>query len=93
MPGGGVERREHDRVLRADPRCHCLTHHLVDVSGVGDVLRVAVVRAEGHARRPELLHERQEVLEVPRHRRLADQQPHAGAKSLAPLLDGERLMV
>ena len=37
--------------------------------------------------------ERQERLEVARHRRLADQEPHPGAEPLAALVDGQRLVV
>ena len=93
VPRCRVQRGEDERVLRRDARGDGLPHHLVQVTGVGDVLRVAVVRAERHARGAELLHERQEVLEVPRHRRLADEQPHAGAEPLSSLLDGQRLVV
>ena len=60
---------------------------------VRDVLRVAVVRAEGDPARADLVHERQEVEEVPRHRRLADQEPHPSAQPLPALLDRQRLVV
>ena len=42
---------------------------------------------------PNSCDERQQRLEVARHRRLADQQPHAGAEPLPTLLDRERLVV
>ena len=38
-------------------------------------------------------HEREQVEQVPRHRGLADQEPHPGAEALAPLFDGQRLVV
>ncbi len=60
---------------------------------VGDVLRVAIVGAERDPSRPQLAHERQQFLQIPRHRRLADQQPHAGAQPLAAFFDGQRLVV
>ena len=55
VPGGRVQRGEDERVLGRDSRRDGLPHHLVQVTGVGDVLGVAVVRAERHARRAELL--------------------------------------
>ena len=61
--------------------------------GVGDVLGIPVVRAESHSRRAELLDEREEVDQIPRHRRLADQEPHARAQSLPTLFDRPRLVV
>ena len=42
---------------------------------------------------PSSCDERQEVEQVPRHRGLADEEPHAGAEPLAPLLDRQRLVV
>ena len=70
-----------------------LAHHPVDVAVVGDVLRVAVVGAERDPAGPVLLDEREQGVQVARHRRLADQQPHPGAQALAALLDRERLVV
>ena len=70
-----------------------VAHHAVDVPAVDDVLRVAVVGAERDPAGPELRDERQERVEVARHRRLADEQPHPGAEPLASLLDCERLVV
>ncbi len=42
---------------------------------------------------PELLRERQEVEQVPGHRRLADEEPHPGAEALAAFIDGQRLVI
>ncbi len=61
--------------------------------GVRDVLGVAIVGAERNAPRAVLLNERQQRAQVASHRRLADEQPHPGTESLAPFLDGERLVV
>jgi len=49
--------------------------------------------AEGHPRRPELLHEGEQIPQVACHRGLADQQPHPGAQALASLLHGQRLVI
>jgi hypothetical protein len=51
------------------------------------------VRAERDAVRPELADEREQVEQVARHRGLADEEPHAGAQPLPPLLHGQRLVV
>ena len=93
MPDGGMVRCHEQRVLRGDARADGLPDHPVDVPRVGDVVRVAIVRAERHAPRPVLLDEREEREEVARHRGLADEQPHPGAQPLATLLDGERLVI
>jgi hypothetical protein len=81
------------RVLGRDAGSHGLAHHPVDVPRVGDVLGVAVVRAERDPPGAVLLDEREQREEVARHRGLADQQPHPCAQPLAPFLDGERLVV
>ena len=93
MPLRRVSRGHDDRVLGRDPGLDRDPHHPVHVPGVGDVLRVAVVGAERDPAGPELLHERQQRAEVPRHRRLADEQPHPGAEPLPAFLDGQRLVV
>ena len=93
VPECRVQRREHDSVLGSDPGLDRLTHHAVDVSVVDDVVGIAVVRAERHQRRPELLGERDERVQVARHRGLADQEPDGGAQPLAALLERERLVV
>ena len=93
MPLRRVERRHQERVLGRNPVGHRLAHHPVDVAVVGDVVRVAVVGAERDPARPELLDERKQGTQVAGHRRLADEQPHAGAQPLAALLDGQRLVV
>jgi hypothetical protein len=86
-------RGHEDGVLCRNARGHGLADHPVDVPGVGDVLRVAVVGAERDAPRPVLLDERQERAQVASHRGLADEEPHPRAQSLAALLDRERLVV
>ena len=93
MPRRGVDGGEDDCVLRRDPGSDSLAHHPVDVPVLGDVLRIAVVGAERDPVRAELLHERQQRLQVARHRRLADQQPHAVAQTLASFVRRERLVV
>ncbi len=93
VPEGGVMRGHEHGVLGRDPGRNRLAHHPVDVARVGDVLRIAIVGAERDAPRAVLLDEREERAQVPRHRGLADEQPHPGAQALAPLLDGERLVV
>ena len=93
VPLRGVEGRHHDRVCRLDARGDRGAHHAVDVAVVGDVLRVAVVRAERDATRAVLGDEGQQRVQVARHRGLADEEPHARAEPLAPLLDREHLVV
>ena len=93
VPERRIERRHDERVLGRDARRHGLPHHPVDVAVVCDVFRVAVVRAERDPGRPELLDQREQVEQVPRHRGLADQEPHPGAQALAPLFDRQRLVV
>ena len=93
VPGRGVERGHEHGVLGRDAGRHCLAHHPVDVARVGDVLGVAIVRAERDAPGPVLLDEREERPQVPRHRRLADEQPHSYADALAAFLDRQRLMI
>ena len=60
---------------------------------LGDVLRLAVVRAESHPRRAELGDERHERTEVPSRGRLADQKPHPRPQSLPALLGREGLVI
>ena len=60
---------------------------------LGDVLRLAVVGAERDPARAEFLDERDQCLEIPRGRGLADQEPDPGAEPLPALLDRERLVV
>jgi hypothetical protein len=93
VPERRVQRREDERILDRDPRGDRAAHHRVDVSLGGHVLRLAVVGAERHPRRAELLDERQQRVEVARARRLADQQPHPGAQPLPALLRRDRLVV
>ena len=80
-------------VLGRDTCRNRLADHPVDVARVGDVLGIAIVRAEGDAPRAVLLHQRQQRVQVARHRRLADEQPHPGPQALAPLLHRERFVV
>ena len=93
VPLGRVERGHDERVLR----CHACrdrrAHHRVDVALLGDVLRLAVVGAEGEPVRAELVDERQQRVEVAGARSLADQQPHPRAQPLAALLDRAHLVV
>ena len=93
VPARGIDRGKHDGIFGRDAGGNRLTHHAVDVAVLGDVLRVAVVRAERDAVGSELLHQRQQGVKVARHRRFADQQPHAVAKALASFLRRERLVV
>ena len=58
VPDRRVVRRHEQCVLGCDSRCHGLANHSVDVARVGDVVRVAVVRAERDAPRSVLLDER-----------------------------------
>ena len=74
------------RVLRTHAEPDRIAHDRVDVPVLGDVLRLSVVGAEGHPRRPVLEHERRERAQVPRGRGLPDQEPHPGPQSLQPLL-------
>ena len=89
----GWKRGHHERVLGRDAGADRVAHHPVDVAVLGDVLGVAVVGAEGDPARAELVHERQQRLQVARHRGLADQEPHPGAQPLAALVRGQRLVV
>ena len=77
VPLRGMEGRHQDRVRRVDPGGDGVAHHAVDMAVVGDVLRVAIVRAECDPAGAVLLDERQEGLQVARHRRLPDQEPDA----------------
>ena len=93
MAERGVQRGHDDRILGGDPRLDGFPDHPVQVAVVCDVLRVAVVGAERDPVGAELLRERQEVEQVPRHRGLADQEPHAGTEPLSPFLHRQRLVV
>ena len=86
-------RRHHERVLRCDAVGDRIAHERVDVAVGGDVLGLAVVGAERHPRRPELGDERDERPQVPRRRGFPDQEPHAGAQPLPPLVGRECLVV
>ena len=77
MPQRRVVRRHDDGVFRRDSGSDGLAHHPVHVPGVGDVLGVAVVRAEGDAPGAVLLDEWEQRPEVACHRGLADEQPHS----------------
>ena len=88
-----MEGGHHQRVLRRHACSHGVTHHPVDVAVVGDVLGVAVVGAERDPTGAEFVHERKQCTEVARHRCFTDEQPHPGAKPLAALLHGQRLVV
>ena len=80
-------------VLGCDSGRNGLTDHAVDVTIVGDVLRVTVVGAKRNPRRAVLLDERQQVAQVPGHRGLPDQEPHARPDPLAALLHRQRLVI
>ena len=82
-----VVRRQHERGLGRNAECDRVANDRVDVPVGGDVLGLAVVGAEGHPLRAVLDRERRERLQVPRRRRLSDEQPHAGAEPLSSLLD------
>ena len=77
VPEARVERGHDERVLGRRSLRDRLAHHRVDVAVLGDVLGLAVVRAEREPVRPELLDQRQERGEVARGRGLADEHPHA----------------
>ena len=79
VPERGVMGCHEHSILGRDACGNGLPNHAVHVSFVRDVLGIAVVRAERDPGRPVLLDERQECMQVARHRRLADEQPHAGA--------------
>ena len=91
--GRRIVRGEDERVDRVDPVRDGVADDRVHVPVDCDVLGLAVVGAERHPVRAELLHERDQRLEVPRGRRLADQQPHPGPQPLASLLGRGRLVV
>ena len=93
VPERRMKRSHDESVLGRDACGDGLSHHPVDVAVVCDVFRVAVVRAERDAAGAELGHEREQVEQVPSHRRLSDQKPHPGAQALAPLFDGQRFVV
>ena len=75
--GGMMRGHERPRPPGATPARDRLANHAVDVPRVGDVLRVAIVRAERDAPGSVLLDEREQRAEVARHRSLADEEPHA----------------
>ena len=93
VPRRRVQRGAHERILGRDPGRDRIAHHPVDVAVVGDVLRLAVVGAERDAAGPVLGEQRQQRMEVPRRRRLADQQPHPALQPLAALLGRVRLVI
>ena len=74
-----MERGHDERVLGRHAGCDRLPHHPVHVTVVDDVVGVAVVRAERDAAGAVLADEREEVDQVPGHRRLANEEPHPGA--------------
>ena len=73
VPECGVQRRKDERVLGGGPGRDSIAHHPVDVPVLGDVVGVLVIGAESDPLRPELLDEREQRTQVPRHRRLADE--------------------
>ena len=93
MPQRRTERGADECVLRRDTESDRVAHHRVDVAVLGDVLGLAVVRAERDAARPVFGEERQEGLQVARGRAFPDQQPHACAQPLETLLRRVRLVV
>ena len=93
VPGRAVQRGHDERILGRDAARDRLAHHAVDVALGHDVLGLAVVGAEREAVRPELGDQREQVVEVARAGRLANQHPHADAQALPALLDGPRLVV
>ena len=93
VPERGVQRSEHECVFRGDPGSDGVPDHAVDVAVLGDVVGVLVVSAEGDPRRSEFLDQGQQRLQVPGHRGLADQDPHARAEPLPAFLDRQRLVV
>ena len=79
VPERGMMRGHDDRVLGSDAGRDRLAHHAVHVPRVGDVLRVAIVGAEGDAPGAVLLDERQQ--------RSADSEPSTprGRGATSPL--------
>ena len=82
-----------ERIGRVDALGDRVADERVHVPVGGDVLRVAVVRAERDPVRAELPRQRDQRVQVAGARRLADQEPHAGPQPLAALLDRRRLVV
>ena len=93
VPRRRVQGCHHDRIGRVDALGDRVADERVHVPVGGDVLRVAVVRAERDPVRAELPRQRDQRAQVARARRLADQEPHAGPQPLAALLDRRRLVV
>ena len=91
--GRRVVRRHDECVLRRDAERDCVPHDRVDVTVLRDVLGLPVVGAERDPVRAVLLSQRQERVEVPRGRRLPDEQPHPGPQPLASLVDGRGFVV
>ena len=80
-------------VLGRDPLAHRDPAHLVDVALAVQEVGLAVVGAEGAVLRPVPRHQRQQVAQVARVRRLAQQHPHAAPPLLERLLERGRLVV
>ena len=88
-----VQRRHQQRVLGRDPLGDGDPAHLVDVALAEQQVGLAVVGAERAVLGPVPRHQRQQVAQVARVRRLADQHPHAAAALLERLCERRRLVV
>ena len=88
-----VQRRHQQRVLGRHALGHRDPAHLVDVTLAIQEVGLAVVGAERAVLGPVVAHQRQQVAQVARVRRLADQHPHAAAALLQRLLVRRRLVV
>ena len=88
-----MQRRQQQCVLGRDALGDRDAAHLVDVALAQQQVGLAVVGAERAALGPELAHERQQVAQVARVRRLAQQHPGAPAALLQRLGQRGRLVV
>ena len=88
-----MQRRQQQRVLGRDALGHGDAAHLVDVALAQQQVGLAVVGAERAALGPVVAHERQQVAQVARVRRLAQQHPGALAALLERLGERRRLVV
>ena len=89
----GVQGGHQQRRLRRAALLDGHAAHLVDVPVAEQEVGLAVVGAEGAVLGPVLADQRQQVAQVARVRRLAQQHPHAAAALLQRLVERRRLVV